>query len=189
MRKSHKHIEEEELLQRYFSSQDPKWLGFLLEGYTALLFGVAMKYLKEENTAKDIVQQVHLKALIEIPKREIQNIGGWLYQVTKNECFNHFRNKKVFHDEDILDQLPENESSSLSDLMFEEDKRKELLQVINELKAEQKDCLEAFYFQQMSYQQIAEKLSLPVKQVKSNIQNGKRNLKIKLTESKPDLFK
>jgi RNA polymerase sigma-70 factor (ECF subfamily) len=49
---------------------------------------------------------------------------------------------------------------------------------LNELNSEQKLCVTLFYLQKKTYQQIAEDTGFTVMQVKSYIQNGKRNLKI-----------
>ena len=53
---------------------------------------------------------------------------------------------------------------------------------IAQLKNEQKQCIEMFYYQKLCYQEIAEKLHMEEKKVKSYLQNGKRNLKICLEE-------
>ena len=55
----------------------------------------------------------------------------------------------------------------------------EALQLLNE---EQRLCLELFYLQQKSYQEVSELTGYDMKQVKSYIQNGKRNLKIHLSK-------
>ena len=55
---------------------------------------------------------------------------------------------------------------------------KALKQCIEQLKAEQKQCIELFYYQKLCYQEIAKKLNITEKKVKSFLQNGKRNLKI-----------
>ena len=49
---------------------------------------------------------------------------------------------------------------------------------MEQLKTEQKQCIELFYYQKLCYQEIAEKLHMEEKKVKSYLQNGKRNLKI-----------
>ena len=54
---------------------------------------------------------------------------------------------------------------------------------ILELKSEQKTCVELFFLQGKSYDEVAEMTGFTFKQVKSHIQNGKRNLKIRLTQS------
>ena len=56
-------IPDNELLNHYYKDGDSKWLGILLQRYTMLLFGVCMKYLKNEEEAKDAVQQVFEKSI------------------------------------------------------------------------------------------------------------------------------
>ena len=59
----YQHITENELLQKFAEDGNNFWLGILLQRYTLLLFGVCMKYLKNEESAKDAVQQIFLKAI------------------------------------------------------------------------------------------------------------------------------
>ena len=49
-----------------------------------LLLGVCMKYLKNEEEARDAVQQVFLKVLTEVSKYKIDYFKSWLYMVAKN---------------------------------------------------------------------------------------------------------
>jgi RNA polymerase sigma-70 factor (ECF subfamily) len=58
-----------------------------------------------------------------------------------------------------------------------------LRECLEKLKKEQRTCVDLFYYQKLSYRDIAEKLEMEEKKVKSLLQNGKRNLKICL-ESK-----
>lgn len=53
-----------------------------------------------------------------------------------------------------------------------------LKECIEKLKSEQKQCIELFYYKKLCYQEVAEKLNMDEKKVKSYLQNGKRNLKI-----------
>ena len=55
---------------------------------------------------------------------------------------------------------------------------------ISDLKNEQKTCIELYYFDNRSYQDIADLMSIPIQNVKSHLQNGKRNLKLYLTNGK-----
>jgi RNA polymerase sigma factor (sigma-70 family) len=178
--KDYQHTTDEELLSRFRNDGNNDWLGILLERYTMLLFGVCMKYLKHEEQAKDAVQQVFLKALSEVPKYKIDNIGGWLYQVARNLCLSNLRSKKEYFDEESLQYVAQPEEVPLS-LLIEKEKdidrlKKELLT----LKEEQRICIKAFYLEKKSYQQISELTGFSIKHVKSHIQNGKRNLKLKL---------
>ncbi len=55
-----------------------------------------------------------------------------------------------------------------------------LEKAIDQLKSDQKKCIVLFYINEKSYQQICDELGLSLMQVKSSIQNGKRNIKLLL---------
>src|ERR1051325_9802853 len=82
-----------ELLELYYDDRNQEWIGILLERYTLLLLGVCMKYLKNENEAKDCVQQIFLKVLTEVGKYRIDYFKSWLYMVAKNHCLMRLRDK------------------------------------------------------------------------------------------------
>ena len=63
----------------------------LLQRYTLMLLGVCMKYLKNEEDAKDSVQQIFLKVIIEIEKYKVDYFKSWLYMVAKNHCLMKLR--------------------------------------------------------------------------------------------------
>ncbi len=178
----YKNIEDQELLTRFRADGDNKWLGVLLERYTLLLFGVCMKYLKREEEAKDAVQHVFLKALSEFQKNAINNIGGWLYQVARNECLTRLRNQKEYFGEEQFLELVQVEGTPVNLLWKKEKDIEKMKQALQELKDEQRICVSAFYLEKMSYQQIAGQTGFSIKQVKSHIQNGKRNLRLRLEE-------
>lgn len=183
MAKDYQHISDEELVSRFRGDGNNDWLGIVLERYTVLLFGVCMKYLKHEEQAKDAVQQVFLKALSEIPKYTIDNVGGWLYQVARNFCLSALRSKKNYTDEEQLQYIAQPEEVPLS-LLLEKEKDIDRLKVaLLDLKEDQRICVASFYLEKKSYGQIAELTGFSIKQVKSHIQNGKRNLKLKLESS------
>ncbi|HEX6914645.1 MAG TPA: sigma factor, partial [Chitinophagaceae bacterium] len=65
------HMTDQELLERFYTDRDNEWLGILLQRYTLLLLGVCMKYLKNEEEARDCVQQVFLKSITELGKYRV----------------------------------------------------------------------------------------------------------------------
>src|SRR5882757_6878807 len=87
------HISDNELLERFYSDHDNQWLGIVLQRYTLLLLGVCMKYLKNEEEAKDSVQQVFLKVIAELHKYKVDYFKSWLYMVAKNHCLMKLRGK------------------------------------------------------------------------------------------------
>lgn len=173
-----KHITDIELLKKFQADQNKEWLGILLQRYTMLLLGVCMKYLKNEEEAKDAVQQIFLKALNELEKYQVDYPKSWLYKIACNYCLMKLRDQKTFISIDnatIIVETQEHENTSI----IEKEINLNLLEAaIEELNMEQKTCITLFYLQKKSYQQISSITGLSLLQVKSSIQNGKRNLKI-----------
>jgi RNA polymerase sigma-70 factor (ECF subfamily) len=172
------HISDQELLAFFYSDANQEWIGILLQRYTLLLLGVCMKYLKDETEAKDCVQQIFLKVLTEIPKYKVEYFKSWLYMVAKNHCLMRLRDKGAR----AMKELNEHHATHLDNdrhEILETETTYDLLEAsVEELSKEQRICVTQFYLQKRSYQQIAGQTGYNLMQVKSYIQNGKRNLKI-----------
>lgn len=180
-----------ELVDFYKNSQDKKYVDELFQRYATLVFGVSMKYLKNEDRSKDLTMSVFEKLFVELIKRRIENFKPWLYQVTKNECLMLLRKEKaVSVKEDTYIKEEEKGFVEFEDNshLFDGHINKERLltqleECISQLKVEQRQCVELFYLNEKCYQEVAEETTFELKKVKSYIQNGKRNLKICLDKS------
>ena len=177
----YKHIDDNQLLQNFYADKDNQWLGILLQRYTMLLLGVCMKYLKNEEEAKDGVQQVFLKAITELHKYKVEYFKSWLYMVAKNHCLMKLRHKGRYAVEinDNLLQAPD-DTENKNKHLIKEQTLTDMEWAMQQLNKEQHDCVHLFYLERKSYQEITEATGYTMLQVKSYIQNGKRNLKIML---------
>lgn len=171
---------DQELLDHYRTDGNTEWLGILLQRYTLLLFGVCMKYLKDEDEAKDAVQQIFLKVIQELGKYEVTFFKSWLYMVSKNFCLMRLREKQRIQSGALNEELiatPQEETDIRQ--LEQNDHTLELLQQgLKELNSEQQQCVTLFYLEKKSYQEISDQTGYNFMQVKSYIQNGKRNLRI-----------
>ncbi|MEO6134205.1 MAG: sigma-70 family RNA polymerase sigma factor [Ginsengibacter sp.] len=168
-----------ELLENFYNDKDNKWLGILLPRYTLLLLGVCMKYLNNEEDAKDCVQHIFLKVMNELPKYKVDYFKSWIYMIAKNHCLMKIRGNKHRLVE-VTDSLinPE-EFQDLKNGHIEKDRLlTEMEKAISQLNNEQQQCVTLFYLEKKSYLQVAEITGYSVLQVKSHLQNGKRNLKL-----------
>jgi RNA polymerase sigma-70 factor (ECF subfamily) len=180
---------DEELLNEFRSGGNLEVLGELYSRYIHLVYGVCLKYFKNREESKDGVMQIFEKLIAEIPRHNIGNFKSWLHVVTRNYCLMQLRSdkseKEKFREwindpavfmETVTDMHPldNDEDSGLMDKALED--------CIERLNADQKNCIRQFYFENRCYSEIAVNLALDVKKVKSNLQNGKRNLKICLKE-------
>jgi len=168
-----------ELLQNFYTDHDNEWLGILLPRYTLLLLGVCMKYLKNEEDAKDCVQQVFLKIISELHKYKVDYFKSWIYMIAKNHCLMRLRDKGKVpvelneHLINVKDETDEKISLIEKDILLNK-----MMVAIKNLNREQQQCVSLFYLDKKSYSEISEITGFTIMQVKSHIQNGKRNLRI-----------
>lgn len=177
-----------ELVHQYRETGDNHYVGELFERYTHLVFGVCLKYLKNEAQSKDAVIQIFEKLLKDLKKHQIENFKSWLHRVSQNHCLMFLRkqqSQQKHQDEYKKNQLSDVENTSFWHLDNEADKKEEKLQeleaALQKLKTEQKRCIELFYLEEKSYQEITEITGFSLKEVKSHLQNGKRKLKLELS--------
>jgi RNA polymerase sigma-70 factor (ECF subfamily) len=173
------HITDAELLRHFYEDHDNKWLGILLPRYTLLLLGVCMKYLKNEEDAKDSVQHIFIKVISEMHKYKVDYFKSWIYMIAKNHCLMKMRSNKNYHVELNDEILPAEEFGENKNIYIEKDRLlNNLEKSLKQLSDEQQQCVTLFYLEKKSYAEVAAITGYTMLQVKSHLQNGKRNLKI-----------
>ena len=137
-----------------------------------------MKYLKNEEEAKDAVQQVFEKVIRELDKYKVEYFKSWIYMVAKNYCLMKLRDKGKLPKE-ITERMMATPAEEIN--LLEHIQKEKLISHLElamlQLNAEQRFCIEQFYLHKESYIEITESSGYTLMQVKSHIQNGKRNLK------------
>lgn len=183
-------VADEDLVEYYRNSHDTVYVGELYTRYTHLVYGVCMKYLQNDNDAKDATMQIFEKLLKELKKHHITAFKPWLYMVVKNYCMMEFRKaaSQKTNTQKIVKEQQQNVETDV-DAHLDEKAEKEMMlngleKGLSALKPEQQQCVKLFYLEELSYKDIAEKTGFSLNDVKSHIQNGKRNLKLFLTENK-----
>ncbi len=177
--------DDDALIRQYKATGDLAVLGELYDRYMHLVFGVCMKYLKEEEAAKDATMDIFEKLVTSLKTHEVQNFKSWLHVVAKNHCLMQLRTAKRFAENGTAADLTNMESEVFLHPNGEDTEEAQLLLIekgLATLSGEQKECVELFYLQQKCYKEIVEITGYELKKVKSYIQNGKRNLKIFVQE-------
>jgi len=172
-------LSDEEALKQFKDSGNAEYFGELYNRYIPLLYGIGLKYLDEAGKAEDAVMQLFENLLPKIAQQDISVFRTWIYTVMKNHCLQILRKEKQ---EIIVDFNTEFMESDEILHLFEEENddiaKKELLKLcIKKLPVEQRIAIIRFFMEEMSYADIVDSTEYNLKQVKSYIQNGKRNLK------------
>lgn len=183
-----KEINESEILSEYRNTGDLQLLGSLYENYMPLVYGLCLKYFKDEEKSRDAVMQIFEELIQKLRIHEVVNFKSWLYTLARNHCLMAIRSSSK-HDFVAIDEYFM-ESELVLHLNKEEIPEDRLIlmeECMKTLSEEQRISLNLFYLEQKCYKEVSDLTGFDLKKVKSFIQNGKRNLKIcieKNSESK-----
>ncbi|MBL7935623.1 MAG: sigma-70 family RNA polymerase sigma factor [Bacteroidia bacterium] len=178
---------DEELLKHYKQSDDKELFADLFKKHVSVVYGTCLFYLQDKEEAQDATMQLFEKLMLDINNREIENFKGWLSFVVRNHCISIIRknksqtkNIKSYYEfeYETPDLDKEEKINAIHDDLLIEQMRESL----PKLKENQRICVELFYLQNKSYQDIADETGFTLNEIKSYIQNGKRNLKLLLEE-------
>jgi RNA polymerase sigma-70 factor (ECF subfamily) len=186
---SYHSLSDKELIDLYQKGSEKQIVGVLFKRYTHLVFGSCMKYLKNADESEDAVMDIFEKLLDDLKAHQIENFKSWLYSVARNHCLMKLRKKKTSEGSVIEIKINNEEAVESNDLLHlnEEDslalgaKERSLQGLENAiagLNEEQRRCIELFYLEQKCYNEVAEITTYSLNEVKSYIQNGKRNIKM-----------
>lgn len=178
-RSDNRQLNEQGLLTDYRKTGNIELLGKLYEQYMPLVFGLCLKYLKDEEKSKDAVMQIFEDLVKKLRVHEVSNFKSWLYTVARNYCLMEIRSSSkhdiISIDNDFV------ETGALMHLNVEdvpEEKFKIMERCIESLPSGQRDVITLFYLEQKCYKEVSEITGFDLNKVKSYVQNGKRNLKI-----------
>lgn len=173
---------DEWLVNAYKQSGEKALVGELFEKYVKTVYGACLFYFKDKADAQDAVMQIFEKLMIELRRKEVNNFKGWLSFVVRNHCITLIRQNKTKYnfkenyygfEYELNNEEEENYLNGISN----EELVDQLPIYLDQLNDKQKKCIELFFLKDHSYQQISTLTGYSVNEVKSYIQNGKRNLK------------
>jgi RNA polymerase sigma factor (sigma-70 family) len=168
-----------ELVVLYKDSGDLQVLAELYQRYMDLVYGVCLKYFKDAEQAKDGVMQIFEELIGKVKKHEVENFKSWLYQVAKNYCLMQLRTPKNLKTVEIAESLMQNEENvHLNGVLEKEENLERLEYCLTTLSEDQRRAVQLFYLDGKCYNEIVELMGQEWNQVRSFIQNGRRNLKL-----------
>ena len=185
--KKKEYTSDEDILKHYKQTGDKEIFADLFKKHVTVVYGTCLFYLQDKDEAQDATMQLFEKLLLDVNNREIDHFKGWLSFVVRNHCISLIRkqksqskNIKIYYEFEYQDANLETEESI--GRVGDEQMLEQMKQSLPKLKEGQRICVELFYLKDKSYQEIANETSYSLNEIKSYIQNGKRNLKLLMEE-------
>ena len=160
----------------------------LILKHEKIVYNVALRMMNHGEDAKDISQEVFLKAYRSLSNFDERSaFSTWLYRITHNTCIDEMRKRKGKQNYSLEEEL-ENEAGSMQrqiadegdtpeESLLREEQKSEILQALDNLSAEHKAAIILRDVKGLSYEEIAEILELSLGTVKSRISRGRNQLK------------
>jgi len=172
----------------------------LLRRYRAPIFNLCLRMLKNPEDAQDVAQDVFIKVFSMLERYdERYAFRSWLFKIAANQCIDFIRKNRVkmlrldepvqFRGEEIERELPDR--NPLPDELLHSDELHRILQeVIDELPPHYRVMIVLRHQEQLSYEEIATMLDLPLGTVKARIHRARALMKNKLQRrrGRPDLL-
>lgn len=169
-------LSDDRLLGEYRQTGNLTTLATLYEKYMHLVYGVCLKYLRDEELSKDAVMQVFEELIVKARRHEVKNFKSWLHVLCRNFCLMQLRSGKKMPTESLPDVM------EFADDTHHYEEQEGDLNILEQCKDKlpkaQKISINLFFMAQKCYKEIVDETGYSLNEVKSYIQNGKRNLKI-----------
>jgi RNA polymerase sigma-70 factor (ECF subfamily) len=172
----------------------------LFEAHKDRVWTVALRFTGDESAARDVTQQVFLKLFTSIAGfRHESNFKTWLYRMAANECMDEFRKRRRLIPLDFFRPASRAERDEDCGVAEMKDWRQEPLQeerlaqlevseavlaALAQLKPKLRMAIVLKYFEDLSYEQMAEALGCSMGTVASRLNRGHKELARRLAHLK-----
>ncbi len=166
--------ESELALIRRAQDGDPRAFEALVDEYQGVLYNLALRMTGNPEDARDLTQSAFIKVWRNLASYDPgHRFYSWIYRITLNESLNFMRGRRP-HVE--LDERLPSEGAEPDDKTHASEVGAHIQEALMELTAEYRQVIVLRHFQQLSYQEIGEVLSIPEKTVKSRLYSARQQL-------------
>jgi RNA polymerase sigma factor (sigma-70 family) len=170
---------DQELVSLFQETHEQEILAQLFLRYYELVYGTCVKYLTDQEAAKDATMNIYHELVEKLKVHKVENFKSWLYVVTKNHCLMAIRKQKKMPTTEFQAEHMQSEDFSHLENVFEKERQLQRLgHCMQQLNDEQRRTVQLFYIDNKCYNEITELTGFEWNKVRSLIQNGRRNLKI-----------
>lgn len=156
----------------------------LVDEHQRYVYNLALRVVKDENEALDLTQETFVRAWTALPNFKGQSqFRTWLYRIITNLCYNRLPNlRRSLNDlgDDVMEDIPETKFNAPADEFESNETRKHLRQALADLDENYCLLITLRYQNELSYDEIASTLNLPLGTVKTGIFRAKAQLRTAL---------
>jgi RNA polymerase sigma-70 factor (ECF subfamily) len=183
----------EQLVQDFLNG-DAQAFNRLVMLYQTKIYNLALNYVKNQEEAKDLAQDIFVTVYRSLPKlREKEKFTSWLYQIAINHCRNRYKklrrrgyfNNISLDDEESFLQIPGDEGPEK--LLQRKNTINLVRSTIDSMPEAEKEIILLRDIQELAYEEISAILDIPLGTVKSKLNRARTSLKDRLKKFHQDL--
>jgi RNA polymerase sigma-70 factor (ECF subfamily) len=168
--------------------ENPEAFGEIVKRWERKIFALCFGMLSREDDARDAVQETFIAAYRNLGNfRGEAKVSSWLHRIAVNQCLTKQRRSKT-RSETFLDDEGNGEENvfvapvhqSPSRLIEQTERLALVRQAVNALPADLREVIVMKEFQELTFQEISERLDLPLSTVKSRVYTALKQLRLKL---------
>ena len=148
----------------------------LYDATSHLVFGLAVRILRERELAEDIVIEVYTQAwnLARTFDPERGTVAGWLLTLTRSRALDVLRSRRRDSAAETVDSIEEKQSErpNPEEVSLAAERHRSVTSALAHLNPDQREAIQLAYYSGLSHTQIAARLGQPLGTVKTRIRQG-----------------
>jgi RNA polymerase sigma-70 factor (ECF subfamily) len=177
---------DQELLAYFHQTQDTQAIAILMERYNGLIYGMAMRWLKDSERVNDFAGDLYIKMYEYLQKNQVDNFSAWLGRTVRNRLHDLKRKDKVREDYASQPQLSMHQTEAKMNWELD---HQALQQAMGNLSEVEQTVIRGVYFEEKSYYEIGDEQSWTFNQVRGARERAIRKLKAALKNDFENYFK
>jgi len=171
------------LIAQALKGKKSAWVA-LVKRYEKGLYNYALRMVNNQADAMDLMQDTFVAVFKNLQTfRGDSPFKGWLFKVAHYRCLEFYRRKRPMSSiDDVPEQEDEENSLCPEQELFSKQQSSELVNAMQSLPIKQKLVVELKFFQQCTFEDIAQQLGISTNTAKSQLYTGLEKLKVKLNE-------
>jgi RNA polymerase sigma factor (sigma-70 family) len=150
----------------------------LYKTYYRVLFGMALRYTRNQAEAEDILQDAFIKIFQSISSyKSSGSFEGWMRRVVQNTAINHYRSSLRFNLYVEVSEKEDNLNDDSMDILLDALEAKDIIALLNRMPEGYRMVINLFYIDGYSHKEISEMLNISKGTSKSQLFKAKHYLK------------
>ena len=154
----------------------------LVETHQSKVYHLLLGFLRDEYAAEEVAVETFVKAWRHLSSFRLEaTFWTWLYGIAYRSAIDYKRRQDPEKNLCLLEENLVSEKAGPLDLIIEKDRNKDLLKALQKISFQQRAAIILYYFQGLSYQEIADITKRPIGTIRADLHRGKKRLKEILT--------